>query len=291
MENTLLKNKKIMAGRGSILGDICMFLPALTVLKNKYPGCSITFPIAKKCQQIIPLLLTHPLIDSIYITDANEGLNKEDEKWILDQEFDLVFNPFPAHQKEDWYNDGVNCVEETLRMASQTLLLGYGLLSKEDKLPRLYWPQPEKEDNTIYIWPFAGYGRDLHRSPSVKWWQELLKELLLKYKITHCGSDNEPILSEDTNYSKITNLPYSEQVIKSLAGSLVLSTDSGSGWILGAYQMVPQVNFICNHLPNHHSNKLALAPLGSKCHTLYADNHCDNIPTKEVLGLIEKLVK
>lgn len=291
MENTSLKNKKkIFAGRGSILGDIIMFLPALNVLKKKYEGCSITLPVAKKCQQIVPLLLTHPLIDSIYITEAHEGLNKEDEKWILDQNFDLVFDPFPSHQKEDWYND-VPCVQETLRMASQTLLVGYGLLSKEEKLPRLYWPQPEKEKNTIYIWPFAGYGKAPHRSPSVKWWQELLKELLLNYKIIHCGSDNEPILSEDSNYSKITNLPYSEQIIKSLSGTLHLHTDSGSGWIVGAYQIVPQINLITNHLPNHNTNKLALAPIGSKCHNVYADSGCDNIPQKDVLDLIEKLVK
>lgn len=285
------KNIKIMCGKGSLLGDIIMFLPSLTILKKLHPDCSITFPIAKKCQQIVPLLLTHPLIDSIYITEEYEGLNNKDIEWIEKQKFDLLFNPFtPSPSQSDWYNYR-NCIEQTLLMTSKTFLIEYEKLKEKDKYPKLYIQSTEKQQNAIYIWPFAGYGKSPHRNPSPDYWNRLIKELINKYTIYHCGSDNEPVLIEHENYHKITSLPFAEQIVRSLAGKLIIGTDSGSLWVTAACVFgPPQISLITNHNTNHNSNKLALAPIGRRCHNLYADNGCDNILQKDVLDLIIKLI-
>ena len=41
-------SKKIFAGRGSLIGDTVMFLPALTILEKVFPNSYKIFPISQK---------------------------------------------------------------------------------------------------------------------------------------------------------------------------------------------------------------------------------------------------
>jgi ADP-heptose:LPS heptosyltransferase len=226
-------------------------------------------------------------ISDIKITDNFEQIGLEDLKIISD--CDIVFDIFPAHPKEqDWYNYR-NCVEETALMA--------GINPKElpTQIPKLtqYWENSylSNKTKTIALWPFAGYGTGLNRSPTKEWWLQVINILLKNgYKIFHCGSSNEPFLIPDhKNYVNLTHNSFFEQIKWSLNCSLAIGTDSGSMWVIGAYNKIPQINLITNWLPNHINNKLALAPVGNLVKNLYADNNCDNINIDTIVYEINSL--
>ena len=135
---------------------------------------------------------------------------------------------------------------------------------------------------TIAIWPFAGYGRDLHRSPDKNTWITIINELTKNYDVIHFGADIEPVLSNSNRYKKLTNLPLFEQIKITLTCNFCLGTDSGSMWIIAAYNKIPQINLITNHLSNHHKNFMALAPLGEKSYNIFCLNGFSNIQYNEI---------
>jgi ADP-heptose:LPS heptosyltransferase len=278
---------KIFGIRGSLIGDIIMSLPILDYLKEKYGSYHLYLAIAQKCKQAKPLFLNNPYINEIKITDNFESLGVNDLKLMA--ECDIAFNIFPTHPKEhDWYNYR-NCVEETALMA--------GIDPKEltTQTPRLkqYWQNSylSNTKKTVAIWPFAGYGKDFHRSPSKEWWIKVSNRLLKEgYKILHFGAPNEPILiTNDNNYINLTNESFFEQIKYSLDCSFAIGTDSGSMWVIGAYNKIPQINLITNWLPNHINNKLSLAPVGNLAKNLYSDQKCDYISIENLFNEIKSL--
>jgi ADP-heptose:LPS heptosyltransferase len=282
----------ILFSRGSLIGDIVMSLPGLTILKNAHPDCKITFPIARKCAQAADLFRNHPLIDNVYITNATESFDEEDAK-KLSFNFNLKFNCFPNHPwQQDWYNYR-NCCEETMLMASEDLYHKYVLLSKEDKIPKLYAPTGKiKNENAIAVWPFAGYGSQSNsRSPSLEWWSRVLKVMTKNHKVLHFGFTNEPSIIDSPNYHKMTNLNFCDQIYKSIGCKMIIGTDSGSMWVTGAYSIAPQINLLSNWLPNHHSNKAALAPEGHLTQNILADSFSSNHKIEELLSKTDEIVR
>lgn len=274
---------KIFGTRFSLVGDIIMSLPILDYLKEKHGQYYLYFSVAKKCEQAAPLFYNQPLISSIKISDLHEDLGTSDLEIISN--CDLVFDVKPPHPKEqDWYNYR-NCIEETALMA------GIDPQLVKDRIPSLnqYWEGKEVVDRTIAIWPFAGYGQGLERSPSKEWWEFVINDLIdNNYKVFHFGVDAEPNLCDSKNYKKLTNLSFFEQIQYSLSCCSAIGTDSGSMWVLAAYNKIPQINLITNWLPNHFQNKLALAPVGEKTINIYADNGCDNISKENILPKINE---
>jgi ADP-heptose:LPS heptosyltransferase len=278
---------KIFGIRGSLIGDIIMSLPILEYLQENYENYYLYFSIAQKCQQAVPLFLNQSYINEIKITDHFESLGPKDSEII--STCDIVFNVFPDHPMgQDWYNYR-NCVEETAIMA------GVNPKQLPSQTPKLtqYWEDSNlfNRNKTISIWPFAGYGTGLSRSPTKEWWIKTIN-LLIKYgyKIFHCGAPNEPVLIiNNENYINITKYSFFEQIKYSLNCSRAIGTDSGSMWVIGAYNKIPQINLITNWLPNHINNKLALAPMGNLVKNLYSDNKCDNIDIDTVIHEINSL--
>lgn len=280
--------KKIFGIRGSLIGDIIMSLPILEYLKQEYRDeYYMYFVIAQKCEQAKPLFFYHPLINDIKITDNYESLGINDLK--LQSECDFCFDIFPTHPKEiDWYNYR-NCVEETALMAS---INPEALQQKTPKLIK-YWDNKNlyKNQKTIAIWPFAGYGTGLNRSPSLYWWSQVVSRLLKNnYKVIHCGTPNEPqLINDNCNYINITKYSFFDQIQYTLECSLVIGTDSGSMWVTAAYGQIPQINLLTNWLPRHKKNKFALAPIGNVTKNLYADNGCDNINIESLFNEINSI--
>jgi ADP-heptose:LPS heptosyltransferase len=270
---------KIFGTRFSLIGDTVMSLPILTYLESTYGKYYLYFSIAKKCQQASPLFLNQPFISEIKISDFDEGLGEEDYKII--QQCDIKFNVTPPHPREqDWYNYRT-CVEETALMA------GLNPNDFKDSKPSLkrYWDKKPLQ-NTLAIWPFAGYGRGLERSPSKEWWENLLKQIPQSIEIIHFGSEIEPLLSQNQNYKKMTQLTFFEQIKMTLECSACIGTDSGSMWCVGAYKEVPQLNLLTNWLSGHNKNPLALAPIGSLAQNLFTEGGCSKIDQKLVLKFI-----
>jgi len=274
---------KVFGTRFSLIGDTVMSLPILEYLSSKYGKYHLYFSIAKKCQQGAPLFLNQKRISEIKISDLDEDLGPDDQR-IMDG-CDIVFDVKPPHPREsDWYNYR-NCVEETAMMAGIDPKNVYGI----NPDLKAYWPL-NRVKNTVAIWPFAGYGRGLERSPSQEWWNSLLKPLVDKYKIIHFGTENEPNLIISENYVRKTNLTFFDQIKETLSCEACIGTDSGSMWCIGAYGVIPQLNLITNWLSGHHTNPLALAPTGKLAENIFAPGGCSNIDTKTVERFIYETV-
>jgi ADP-heptose:LPS heptosyltransferase len=209
----------------------------------------------------------------------------------------LYINPNPEHpnEKNDWYNY-YGCVEETFRMAfGEQLMHLYYSLPQEQKLPKLeQWFFTDRSKKTIAVWGFAGYGKGNLRSPSLEWWNSVLKDIVkMGYTIFQFGSPNEPEfdLEKNQNYFRFNNKSFMDMVKISLGCDFVINTDSGSGWVFGAYGF-PQISLIVNDITvNHHSNFLALAPTNWKHNeiNLLSRTGADGIDKNEFLKAIGQL--
>jgi ADP-heptose:LPS heptosyltransferase len=278
---------KIWGTRFSLIGDIVMSLPILEHLKDIYGTYYCYFSIAQKCKQSLPIFINQPLINEIKISDLPEELGDLDNAII--SKCDIVLNVKPQHPNEqDWYNYR-SCVEETALMA------GFDPYKFTGKVPKLlqYWPDDHKintSSKNIVIWPFAGYGQGIARSPSLEWWKKCLEILIndFGYKIIHAGVDSEPDIINHQNYKRITQMSFFDQIKESLKADLAIGTDSGSMWVIGAYSKIPQINLITNWLPNHHTNLLSLAPTGDKTINLFAQDGCDNISINDLINKINE---
>lgn len=275
-----------------------MFLPALNYLKQEFPNSYIIFPISKKTCQSAPLFINHSLIDKIIVLDTWESL--EGDNLEIAKSCDIRINPFPQHPPcpglivgidNFWWNH-YNCCEETFRMAGLDIE-GYKKMSPQMQKPRLEpWFPIEKLDKTIAFWPIAAYGKEPKRSPSLDWSQELIFLLLkMGYNVIRFGHPNEPKFNiEQPNscyFSDSRGLSFFEQIKLSLGCRLAINTDSGSGWVLGAYGH-RQISLITNHAPNHYQNQFAFAPENYRGNNtiVFAENSCDNIDKDNILKII-----
>ena len=89
----------------------------------------------------------------------------------------------------------------------------------------------------------------------------------------------------------MTNLNFCDQIFKSLGCKIIIGTDSGSMWATGAYSMVPQINLLSNWLPNHHSNKTALAPEGNLTQNILSDSFSSNHKIQELLCKTDEIIR
>lgn len=292
------KQVKIWGVRSGMIGDMIMALPILNWLEQKYPNSYKYWVIGQRFAQSMPLFINHPMIDKIYILESEEHLSNQ---YDINEakKCDLHFNITPQHPDGNpgidcfWWNEYSLC-EETFRMAGLPIS-EYKNLDNNLKLPKLEkWFKSDIQKKTIGIWPFAAYGKEPHRSPSIEWWNELLPELIsLGYKIYLFGHPNDPkLFGNNLNYKNniiyCQQLSFFDQIKKSLECELCINTDSGSGWVIGAYGH-PQITLLSNTAPNHHKNLLAFSPENwAKNNTsVFAYNSCSNIKYEQVLNLIK----
>ena len=289
------KQVKIWGPVTGIIGDLIMGLPMLTYYEKKYPGSYKYWVIQKRCAQSAPLYLNHPLIDRIKITDEWDDFGDYDKELVSYCDINTETSSKGwQHSSPEWYNK-VSCIQETAFMAGVTDLVE--VLNDDELKPKLYkWfdtgppvvtstyakakdQSQEQHDNNVAIWPFAG---SPGRSPSPAWWNSLINNLINSgYTVSHYGMPWDPVLSHKYGYRTYPHLSYFDQVKSALASRIVLGTDSGAMWVMGAYSH-PAVNLMTNWLPNHNQNLLALEPVNDKSRTFFEKGGCDNIDVKEV---------
>jgi len=277
--------KKIWGIRSGLIGDTIMSLPILQLLQEQYPDFYKIFVIEQKCKQAAFLYEKHPHINKLLITENSDGiLNLEEEEER--NSCDIIFNIAPQHPREqDWYNYR-NCIEETALMA------GINPELVKNKKPILYRHFDYTILNdTISIFPFAGYNSWHSRNPTIEWWKLAINDILSSgYKVLHFGYHTEPDLSDNINYKKLTHLSLFEQIKIAYGCKLNIGTDSGSMWIIGAYGL-PQINLLTNHMNSSHDrNFLALAPENCKnlSINLFAENGCDNIKKESLISAMKE---
>ena len=307
--NILKKNIKIWGMSYGVVGDLVMGLPLLTYFEKKYPESYKYWVIEGKCAAIAPIYFNHPLIDRIKITDEWSSFGPVDKK--LMDECHFVANTNPKHDRYDWYNIR-SCIEETAILAGIDDIKE--VLTEDEMKPQLVkWfktgfdnpqrdtysrtnePNLEQFKNSVAIWPFATGGY-LGRSPSPSWWAQLIN-LLVRDDITvyHYGRSIEPPLSTSDKYLKCTSDKFSffQQIKASLASNLVIGTDSGPMWVMGAYSH-PAINLITNYMLDHGTNPLALAPINDNGINIFAPYRapygCDIIDVNKLFEMIKERI-
>ncbi len=260
---------KIFGIRQSLIGDTVMSLPMLEYLKKKFPDSYIYFHIARKCSQSSELF-KHPLIDEIVISDCEEGMGEKD--YEVAKKCDIVINTTPQHPEggETWHSR-YTCVEETVRMSygdwvkkdlglnsPDELLLDFKrVLREKEQKPMLLKPCEQEQEDFVALWPCAGYGKWNVRNPSQGFYQDLVKEIEKSIcKVAVFGHPDDFNLESSLNYKKLS---FVDQIKKTLQSKIMIGTDSGSSWIIGAYGH-PQINLLTKWYPNHKEGFWPLAP-------------------------------
>jgi len=280
------KNFKIFGFRGSLIGDQIMTLPILNYLEDYFPNSYKYFQIARKCSQAAPLYFNHPLIDKLIISDCDEGMGPKDKE--IASHCNLVFDVMPNHPLEqDWPNYR-NIYEETWVMAGLPIQ-EYHSLSPEKQRPKLvrWFNIDKREAKSIAIWPCAGYGVENKRNPSRDWYNGLCQILKEEgYIIYQFGHPND--FKIDSHHD-MRHLSFMDQIKTSLGCGLAITTDSGSGLILGAYEM-PQISLLTNHFPNHTKNLTAFAPNNINNFNFVGRGLADNINIFDVVKQIKQIL-
>ena len=286
-----------------------MSLPQLNYFKNKYKNIYTYFVIHKKISYCAPLFFNHPLIDKILISEKWSSFGTNDYNLASSCDYTTVNFDHKNkkildrhHQIKDWYNHH-SCIDECAYMSNINDFNKF--ISNDEKFPMLYkWFDPGFEDlqkkgaytydkkeskennileNSISIWPFAGYGRSKNRNPEPSWWEELI-DIFLKNRIHvyHFGYVNEPILAiNNEHYHNLTKLDFFSQIKISLGSKLALGTDSGSMWVLAAYSH-PSITLITNWYENHNKNFNSLVPPNKNGDYIFKENGFSNLSTEEV---------
>jgi ADP-heptose:LPS heptosyltransferase len=289
--------------RPSLLGDVICSLPFLIYLEKKYSGIGLyrnnsykSVYIDKKCQQIVPFLLNHPLIDKIYISELADRVSQKDEEFF--KGFDLVFEPFVPLYDEGWFNK-IDLTEGIFRI---NFLRGKGyinpeewnLLTEAEKKPRLdQYFDVERRPKTIAIWPNPGYNNNdveaAKRGPSKAWWLDLIVDLkAMGYTVCQYGfPSSEPFHGFTENR---LNLSLFDGIKESLGCDLCIGTDSGSSRILGAYG-ARQIVLYATYRPGHTTNFTCFVPVNYKNNLIsfMGKPIIDNIDKELVLKAVEQL--
>jgi ADP-heptose:LPS heptosyltransferase len=140
---------------------------------------------------------------------------------------------------------------------------------------------------SLAIWPFAGYGRSKNRNPSEEWWSRLISKLTdNSINVYHFGYFKEPKLSRNKKYyHNLTNIDFFNQIKISLGSKLAIGTDSGSMWVLAAYNH-PIIVLGTNWYDNHTENLKATIPPIKNGECIFNQNNFLNLSTDEVYDKI-----
>lgn len=286
---------RIFAGRAQAVGDLITTLPALAILKNKYPGCKITHPVARKSKQSIPFLMENEFVDDILLSDDDEGefftIDGVTYKQRRDKmPFDLQLNCNPNYDNDwHWFNKR--------RLVHQhCLMMGFSdndFFSLQEKYKKPFLKRKnisnKFSEKVITFQTTAGYGKAPERSPSKEWWQKFFEQAkaeLPDYKFIQVGHPNDYKID---GLEDIFNIDFYNQFDTILASDLYLGLENGISWINGAYGITPMVCLLTNAFPGHEVNPFAFEPehILNKNLSIFARGGCNNIKHDEVFACID----
>jgi len=293
------KDVRVWGVRGSRIGDMIMAMPVYAWCRKRWPECYTYWQVARKhAFAAAPLFLCNDLIDNVTISDCEEGMGPRDE--AIAATCHIRFNVMPQHPDGDrnWAND-YSVWEESWRMAGLPLQ-EYHSLSLHDQRPHLsqWFEAPKQSPKTLALWPASNYGvkQEWHsRYPSRAWMLSLVKRLELEgYQVIQCGHPNDYLheggaLANETAAQDARFIPFMDQVKLSLGCDAIIGTDSGSTLVLAAYESVPTIQLLTDHMPGHTRNHLAFASNSPTNIPLFAAGSADHISLDSVVEAVKRV--
>lgn len=302
----MTKPIKIWGMSYGLIGDLIAGLPLLTYFEKKYPNSYKYWVIEKKCSFIAPIFFNHPLIDKIKITDNWGSIGDLDKAEMSKCDILVPYGASVKHSSPDWWNH-YDLVEETALLHGINDLTD--VLEEHEMFPKLYkWfdigiDNPNSHtytksnlnyvrpfNNSVAIWPF-GQGDKAHgRNPTVGWYDTLIKKLNSRgINVYHYGRKSEQQLSNSSNYKKMTNLSFFDQLKACLASDVVLGPNTGPMWIVGAYSH-SAIHLMTNYLPTHVSNPLSLAPYNKNSINIFVPKNSQGCSAIDIDEVIENIM-
>ncbi len=276
---------RIWGCRGSLIGDMVCALPVYSWSEQRWPGSYKHWQVARKCSQAAPLFYNHDLIDRLVISDAKEGMGPADH--AIASTCDVVFDVMPQHPEGDGWANKRDIYWETARMAGLTDA-DWHSLSPEDKRPHLVpWFELQRRPRKVAVWSGARQGEKQKRVASPAWYQTLFRRLGQEdYQVYHCGHPNDGPSGAATD---VRSDSFMDQIRLSLECDVVIGTDSGSLLAIAAYESVPSISLLTNHIPGHTTNLHALAPNSPLNKVLFAAGDPDLITFDSVVAVIKEV--
>jgi ADP-heptose:LPS heptosyltransferase len=292
---------RIFLGRSAMLGDILSQVVVATYLKKLYPTSHLIWALGKKSAQSAMLYFKHKVIDEIYITDGDEDLLSE-EDFTKFSSCQIKFSMNPQHSIWSNYPHFGTIYSESFFMNGFSLEQ-WNSLTDEEKIPKLtkWWNpvrRPFGDKKTILFTGMPNYGRESKRWISKKYLEELVLKLVeSSYCVIQSGGEqdeswfsswdiSEGFPVDSTNYKRINERCFFEQVQIANEVDCIVGSDSGMSLILGAYGL-PQVSLIPIHWGNH-NNPTALSTNNPNNYSFYSFNGTDDISQDSVLDKIKE---
>jgi len=295
-----MSNVKIWGIRAGIIGDTIIGLTILDYIKEQHKDSYVNWVIHRKNSQAAPLYISQKHIDKIYITEGWESLGSNDK--ALKESCDIQINEAPSVDDLFWFNK-ISSVEQNFRMAGI-----WDTIPESKQYPTLtkWWVDistlhiPENhgysnlevinapKKKSIAIFPFAHYGSEPSRSPTVEWWEAVISGLK-EYDVHHFGWITEPTIAGVTK--RHTNTSLFDQIRLALECNLVIGSDSGAMWIIGAYSM-PAIHILTYHrVKGHTENPMAFEPKNKNGKSFFNPNSCSMVKPNRVIDCAREILQ
>lgn len=290
------KALRVFGVRGSRLGDQCMAIPAYAWCRRRWPDCYTHWQIARRhAAAALPLWANHPLIDQLVVSDCEEGMGPRDT--AIANTCHVRFNVMPEHPDGDrnWAST-YTIWEETWRMAGLPIEEYHALPLYDRRCHLTQWFEVERQlKGTIAIWPASNYGTKQawhSRFPSRHWMADLVARLLHEgYGVMQCGHPNDYADEGEALWGTIParHLAFMDQIKLSLGCDAIIGTDSGSTLILAAYESVPVIQLLTDHMPGGMRDD-AFASNSPTCTTLFGRGSADNVTHDSVVERLKQVI-
>lgn len=287
--------------RGSRIGDTCMAYSVLAWLRQRFPDCYTHWQIARRHQSSVGLWLNNPLIDQLVVSDCEEGMGPRDI--AIAETCHIRFNVMPEHPDGDrnWASR-YTIWEETWRMAGLPIEEYRAMSAHDQRCHLTQWFPVERRPKAVAIWPASNYGVKQEwqsRYPSYQWMETLVKRLLAEgYTVYQCGHPNDyrgernggklSVDHQPNTFWETRTLPFMDQIALSLGCDAIIGTDSGSTLALAAYESVPTIQLLTDHMPGGQLD-LAFASNSPTNVPLFARGSADNITLDSVVEVVHSV--
>ena len=208
-------------------GDLVIATVAARAFKQQNPDSHLTFAMAEKYRDMLPLFFNHPNIDDHHIWDGYDNWPSQvDKEYIAYRGFDHVFNAMPPHSRPDWYRylhyAEENCVRFGLRPPKD---LSYELVR--------WFPLHTDQRKTVTLTLFPSKGTQMDKGLLVEEAEKLCIALKAKgYNPVQLGGKYEVALKN----AVAPHFSIFEATKLMLSSAFHITTDTGFSSIAAGYK-------------------------------------------------------
>ena len=261
---------------GGQFGDLVIMTVCCRAFKRAYPDGHLTFAVAAKYRDILPLFFNHPLIDDFHVWEGYDtawptAADKEYTQW---RGYDMVCNAIAQHTRPDWYNHHHYAEEACLRFGlSPPVDLSYELAP---------WTKPFEDcQRVVTLSLFPSGGQQMHKTMPVTECEKLCAELKSKgYTPIQLGGRLEVKLEN----AIAPDLSILEAATLMRSSRLHITADTAFSSVAAAYKH-PTLGFYGLGYPNMTTCTSHLPPNVNA--TYIKDRDPKTVTSEDLLSLIE----